>query len=316
MEKMFDEYCQKHIKGPDVYCEKVNMNCPPAFCHFVCWGDWKKHRKMNTEELRAKHFKPATEEEKANKELVSVIIPYKPEDAKYLEKTISSIKETAAGPIEIFDVCDDNFKGQRKIINECARKAEGKYLFRLDAHCKMTPEWDVKMKALCGEGTIVTTIFDDLDTETWQGKGKDVAFVRINTEMMARFVRGWKTIEEREIEEETMGISGTAFMILKDYYWKLGGCDESLGEYGGIGSEWSCKVWLTGGSCLIRTDVVCYHLFRKLTPFDVDRAAETAAYEKLKEQWLVGKDERITRPFGWLVYRFSKYVKNRMPNYI
>ncbi len=314
MEKLFDEYCEAHIKGPELYCERVNMNCPPAFCHFSCWGNWQKWRKEDTEKLRKQYFKPLTEEEKADKDLVSVLIPCHATDTKYLERTVQVVKDTAVGPIEIFTELDggETIKGQRIILNDMARRAKGKYLFRLDAHCNLTKGWDAKLKAFCKDKTIVTTIFDGLNPETRQGTNRDNGFVRITPEMKTYFVRGWKNIKDRELEEETMGISGTAFMILKDYYWELGGCDEELGEYGTIGAEWSCKVWLTGGRCIIRTDVVCYHLFRKLTPFDIDEGERKRAEEKLYRQWVIGEDPRRTKPMAWLVMKFQHYLRRRI----
>jgi hypothetical protein len=327
VEKLFDEYCEKHIKGPDLYCKKVNMNCPPAFCHFTCWGNWRRFRKEDVEELRKKHIKPLTDEQKADKDLVSVIIPCAPQDEEYLERTAKSVRENAVGPIEIITICDgwngagrkygdivhavENVSGQRKAMNWAARIANGKILFRLDAHCGLSEGWDARMKSSLRDDNIVTTTFDGLNLETWKGTGGDNGFVRITEKMETYFVRGWKTMAERGIEEETMGLSGTAFMILKDYYWKLGGCDESLGEYGAIGTEWSCKAWLTGGRCIIRTDVVCYHRFRKMTPFDILEGAKKAALDKLYKQWCVGEDERMTRPMGWLVQKFQHILRRR-----
>lgn len=316
MDRMYDDYCRglfdvaKGIEQKPFYCERVNMTIPAVFCHWNCWGDWRKWRKEDTEVLRKKYFPPLTEEEKANQDLVSVLIPCHITDKKYLDRTVQAVKDTAVGPIEILKEIDDSYKGQRVLLNELARKAKGKYLFRLDAHCNLTEGWDAKMKAVCDDNTIVTVIFDGLNPETWQGTNRDNGFVRISQHLETRFVRGWKAIEEREVVEETMGLSGTAFMVPKDYYWKMGGCDESLGEYGNIGAEWACKTWLTGGRCIIRTDVVCYHLFRKMAPFDIPMGEKERAAKKLYEQWVLGKDPRIKKPMGWLVQKFSHYLKN------
>ncbi|MHC4605034.1 MAG: hypothetical protein ACYS6W_17090, partial [Planctomycetota bacterium] len=96
------------------------------------------------------------------------------------------------------------------------------------------------------------------------------------------------------------------------YYWQLDGSDESLGEWGGIGAEWALKAWLTGGRCLIRTDVVCYHLFRKFTPYDIDDEARKMTLEKLYDQWVLGNDPRIKKPMAWLVMKFHHYERSRI----
>jgi len=330
---LMDDVCKKLLQdshGRPFYCERVNQNIPPAFCHFKCAGDWRTCRKENIEELRKKYFKPPTEEEKQNKELISVIIPSRKEDEQYLDKTLKSLHDTCLWPIETIVYCDnfkpskngyyctekilhsDDYVGQRYAMNRMVEKAEGKYIFRMDAHCKMSDCWDVKLKASCKKNTLVTTIFDGLDSSSWSSTNRDNGFVRITPQLKSFFVRGWKHIEERETEEETMGISGSAWMILKEYYEELGGSDESLGEYGYIGSEWPLKIWLTGGRCVIRTDVVCYHLFRKAMPFNIDETARLGAYEKLHRQWVEGNDPRIKRPMGWLVSKFKYYLDRRV----
>ena len=63
-----------------------------------------------------------------------------------------------------------------------------------------------------------------------------------------------------------MTFIGLAFMLKKKYFFQLGGYDESLGKYGYDGPEWSLKVWLHEaypGQVLLRTDVICGHVFHK-----------------------------------------------------
>lgn len=321
----FDEYCEEFWKRADTYCERVNMSVPPDFCHFKCLGHWRKQRKEDTEAERLKRRPKLTDEQKENKELVSVIIPCAKPDEEYLERTIESIRENAVGPIEVIVITDgwcgaygdiniqeESIVGQRVAMNEAVAESRGVYIFRLDAHCGMSEGWDARMKSSCNGDVIVTCTFDGLDTETWKGNNRDSGFVRITPEAKAWFLRGWKSFDERKIEDETMGLSGTAFMMKKTYYNELGGCDVSLGEYGGIGSEWSLKTWLTGGRCLLRTDVVCYHLFRKNTPFDIPVGEENAAYKKLYNLWIKGEDPRIVKPMGWLVNRFRDVLSRRI----
>jgi len=326
MENFFDEYCLEHIKGKEIYCEKINRSAPPAFCHFVCRGDYKAYVRPDIEKLRAENRKPLTKEQMENQDLVSVIIPCIEADKPYLQRTIDETKKTAAGRLEYFVICDgwqdgkygdyciinDTQRGQRFSMNKAARLANGKYLFRLDAHCNLSEGWDARLKSSCKEQTLVTTIFDGLDKETWGGTGRDNGFVRLTHNLNNFYMRGWKGFFERELEEETMGISGTAWMVPKEYYWHLGGCDEELGEYGAIGAEWPLKIWLTGGRCIIRTDVVCYHLFRTFAPFGVIKGEKEKALEKLKKQWMEFGDPRIIRPMGWLVQKFQPLLQRRV----
>jgi len=91
----------------------------------------------------------------------------------------------------------------------------------------------------------------------------------------------------------------------------LGGHDETLGKHGNVGSEWSLKVWLTGGKMLLRTDVVCAHLFRKKTPFEYSYDDRENGRKKLYKQWVLGEDPRRKRPIEWLLYKFHNYTQQR-----
>ena len=313
-----DDYCKQH-KDLE-YCEKVGMRVPESFCR-TCKGTWGGRQKENREKYRL----PLTEQQKNDKDVVSVIIPARGGDIEYAPRTVKSLYEMAVGPIEVI-VCRDGYYtppieatrqisyetpvGQRKIMNDAASVASGKYLFRLDAHCSLSGEWDARMKASCGGAHIVVPVFDMLDTKTWKGTQRDIAFTLIDHKLKNRFVRRWKPLRERHIEEDTMGMVGAAWMIQKDYYQSLGGSDESLGAYGAIGTEWPLKVWLTGGRVLIRTDVVCAHLFRtsKTVPYEIDYEQKEKAFIKLYEQWVVaGQGERQTRPIEWLYDKFELY---------
>jgi len=325
---MLDDFCKAHIEGKPSYCSRINMKTTHAFCRYVCKGDWQEHYREDAIKYRETHRPELTAEQKQDKDIITVIIPSREGDRQYLIRTIKSVRDNAVGPIEVvvifdggpqlIDFCDDidvciwndEPKGQRVAMNEAAKIAKGKYLFRLDAHCGMSPAWDARMKSSCCKNNIVTTVFDHLDLQTWQGQGRDTAFWMMDANLRCVPVRPWKSLQKRKIEEEAMVIPGCAWLIRKDYYDEMGGSDESLGGHGAVGPEWGLKVWLTGGSLLIRTDVVCYHLFRENweTPFTIDVNKKKRAFVKLKHQWVFGNDERIIRPIQWLLYKFNEYV--------
>lgn len=76
--------------------------------------------------------------------LVSIIIPYKNEP--YLEKTVEDIKTKAQGEIEII-LAPDLEEGchMRQVINEAVKKAKGKYILKIDAHCLVAPGFDTQL---------------------------------------------------------------------------------------------------------------------------------------------------------------------------
>jgi len=316
-----EEYCKERIKQGISFCEKVNRVVPSSFC-LACQGNWEEWWRPNVEEYRQENLKPLTEEQQSDKDLVSVIMPARDCEKPYIQKTIDNLRKMARGPIEIIVVCDgwsgdfdctvicfDDVIGQRAVVNEGVNFATGKYIFRLDSHCALSQDWDARMKSSCGETDIVVPVYDHIDPDAWKPTGRDTAFWWLDKDLHCRSVRPWKPIHLREIEEDTMAFSGGAWMIRKKYYNQLGGHDESLGKHGAVGPEWSLKVWLTGGRVLIRTDVVCAHLFRSKSPFGYDWTERENAFKKLRRMWVKGEDPRRTRPIEWLLYKFNSYTK-------
>ena len=91
----------------------------------------------------------------------------------------------------------------------------------------------------------------------------------------------------------TMTFIGLAFMIRKDYYWKLGGYTEEWGKYGYDGPEWSLKVWLDEkypGKVLLRKDVICGHVFGEdKGPEFVQHSSEPSMSYEMWRQTVLGR---------------------------
>ncbi len=308
MEKslLMDEYCKAHKDNN--FCEKINQYVSCGFCQLACKGDWKKYYCMPLDELRAKYRKPLSKEERENKETVSVIIPYCKHDEQYVERTVENVKENAVGLLEIILMEDAKDDGLRVMMNRGVEKSNGKYVMKLDAHCAMSPEWDARMKASCRPGIIIKPMIDSLDEDTWKGRGRDCGFMSLDNKMRAKQMAYTIPMKERKIEEETLQMYGCCFMMHREYYDKHKGCDESIGKWGALGIEWSFKTWLTGGELLIRTDVVCYHLFRLTKPFHLDQDKLDRETQRWGQKWQDGLGEGQTRPLSWLLFRFKKYI--------
>jgi len=152
--------------------------------------------------------------------------------------------------------------GRRVSINKAAKIATGDYLFILDAHCSISKDWDVKMQESCRGLNLVYAVIRDMEPDTWNYRDGDYLHVRLNKEYTEKW---WfrKPLKDCDVEEESMAITGCAWMVTKERYWELGGYDESLGEYGWDGPEWACKIWMCDnpGKVILRTDVICGHVF-------------------------------------------------------
>ena len=314
-----DKYCEDMLEQDGGFCKYTNRKVPRALC-CTCRGNYKPFILEDLEFDRWQYRPALTEDQKNNKDLVSVLMPCRDENPDHIRKTIESLRENAVGPIEIIVSHDGKIdggvggdftsyygdvQGQRRLLNDSIKYARGKYLFRIDGHCLMSPGWDARMKSSCKENTLVIVTFDSLDDD-FKPKGKDNTFAILRPSMRQKFIRDWKPLKHRLIEEEAMTISGTAFMVLRDGF---SGFDEDLGAYGGIGTELALRYWLTGGRVIIRTDTVCYHLFRRNTPYEVPREEIETVYAKIKEKWIHNTGPDQTRPFQWYLYKFSTYTR-------
>ena len=302
--------CQSECK--DGYCEKTRRHITDGYCQIVSKGEWESHVTLDISTRREKVKRPLTKREKGDTSVVSVLIPYGEYDRKYLDRTINSLNETAVGRIEVLTAFDENEEGHRVLTNRMAAKAKGRYLYRLDAHCKMSNEWDARMKSSCENHVIVKPILDGLDPETWQSRHRDQSIIVLDSRMRNVYPVICKSIEERRLEEDTMSITGAAYMVTANYYWKSGVCDESYGRWGAAGLEWSLKTWLTGGRVLVRTDVVCAHLFREngKTPFKMNEQEINDTYLRIGRKWRENRGEGQTRTLSWLTEKFAKQMKN------
>ena len=193
----------------------------------------------------------------------------------HLQRTIESIRDNATSSIEVIVINDGgstNIRadaiiighvstlGRRYSINKAANIAGGEYLFVVDSHCSMSKGWDVKMQESVNKNNLVYCVIRDMNPDTWEYLPGDYLHVYLNTEYTEKW---WniKTLSQCKAEEESMCFTGCAWMVTKNRFWQLGGYDETLGKYGWDGPEWSLKTWMNGGKVILRTDVICGHIF-------------------------------------------------------
>jgi len=262
-------------------------------------------------------------------DLVSIIIPVYNEP--YIEKTIDSLFETAIGQIEVIVVIDGTKEkikkregvkivrlkknmGERYVVNKGVKKASGKYLFRVDAHCKMdTIGWDLKLKEVCEEKTIVTCRLLALNKKAWKNDVNHYyGFVYMSTDFEEKWNNGdMKIIPCSKDVYEQMCFTGCGWMIRKDYYWELGGHDEALYRFGRIGPEWCLKTWLTGGKILYRDDIWLGHSFTEADengeypPDPVHGPNVIKVSQDLWHKWVLQYQPNQIHGIEWLIGKFE-----------
>ena len=256
--------------------------------------------------------------------MISVIIPARQEP--YINETIRSLYNNASGEIEVIVVLDGEAApidkrakvifhpkplGRRVSMNEAAWIARGEFLLHIDAHCSMTPNWDIKLSESCTKDTLIVSLVSAMDEKTGKTKlGHTYSFVYLNENLVEKWWGKYKNLSDCKVTEETMAMTGCGWMIRKDYYMSLGGCDESLGELGHLGPEWALKVWCNGGMMLLRTDVKCGHIFgsNKIQPYSPQKISDYD-FKNLMEVKYGPKIKWLREKFNPPEWKGSKEVK-------
>lgn len=300
-----NDYCQQHEHN--VPCKLTGRKTTPGFCGIACKQRPETFKARTLDQMRVVLRPDLTKEQLADKDLVSVIIPVCDADEEWIERTIESVHDNAVGPTQIIAIRDKEHEGHRVLMNRMAEDADGKFLLRLDAHCAMSPGWDVRMKSSCDKQTVVAAIVDSLNVKTWGGSLVDMGLIILNREMDNTYPP-WKGLAQREIEEPTMGLGGCNYMIQKAFYDYHEGCDEELGIREAGGLEWALKAWLSGGQVIIRTDVVCCHLFRAPEIGVGNAKKDRNATLMLGKKWATGYGKGQTRGLYWLTRKFEPWL--------
>lgn len=230
---------------------------------------------------------------------VSVIIPSRHE--LYLTQTVESLLEQAGGDVEIIVILDGYWpaeypqdyprndkrvtlvhrekRGMRAAINAGISIARGEYIMKLDAHCALSPGYDLALQQNCDRDWIVIPRRYSLEADTWQPK-LDRPYV--DYEYLAwpwRAKRKGKTSEfglhgwvwdERQAEridrlvDETMTLQGSCWFMPREYFQRrIGQMDETgYGTFIGEAQELGLKTWLGGGKVMVNKQAWYAHLWK------------------------------------------------------
>lgn len=106
---------------------------------------------------------------------------------------------------------------------------------------------------------------------------------------------------------DTMSLLGACWAMRRERYWELEGLDESLGSWGDMGTELSCKSWLSGGRLVVNKNAWFAHFFRTGGigfPWPGGGRKEVAK-ARGKEIWLNNKWPKQKYPLSWLIEKFK-----------
>jgi len=241
--------------------------------------------------------------------MISIIIPNR--DEEYLERTIEDIKKNTTGSYEIIVIDDPVIpdkpaKGIQRCYNEGAVRAKGELLFFVDGHCSFSKGWSQLMRDGYQSQSILCTVLSGLDVGEWK-KGPNLfgeGYFNENNKIVNRVIKnnGKGVIG-------VQAFSGCGWMISREYFWYLNGCDEGLGAHGHVGIEWSAKAWMYGGRVQMHRGVIIGHYFRSRFPYPAPRGVHQGSL-KLKSDLenLTGSYQHALYTFNWVLGK--KYGSN------
>ncbi|OEU68443.1 MAG: hypothetical protein BBJ57_02440 [Desulfobacterales bacterium PC51MH44] len=293
---------------------------------------------------------------------LSVIIAARNEE--FLSQTVKNVIENSGDKTEVIAVCDGYrpypaiseharvkviylYKaiGQRAAVNLGVKESNSLYMMKLDAHCAVDKDFDVKLMADYEQGwTVVPRMYNlyaydwvckkcgkrkyqgrkfeccgDVQKQIkWEPKRRAVSdFMRFDTDMQFGYWSHYRNRPEakQDICDQLCAI-GACWFMERERYWQLGGLDEAHGGWGQVGVEVACKAWLSGGKQVVNKKTWFAHLFRTgnfkgtghnggTFPYPLDGSDVQIARKRSKELWLNNKWPKAIHPLSWLVDRFA-----------
>lgn len=289
---------------------------------------------------------------------LSVLIPARNEI--FLRQTIENVLANIQGDTEVIAILDGNWPnppiedhprvhlvyhpvsiGQRAATNEAARMSSAKYIMKLDAHCAVSPGFDVALMATCEPDWTVIPRMYNLHAFDWVcklcgertyqgpkpshcqrcGSAGNIEMVimwqpRLNRRTdFARFdntlhFQYWRAFEKRPEAQgdiaDVMCSVGAGWFMERARYWELGGLDEAHGSWGQMGVEIACKSWLSGGRQVVNKTAWFAHMFRTQPGFGFPypNPGITQAREHSRRLWFESEWPGAKRPLSWLLEKF------------
>lgn len=233
--------------------------------------------------------------------------------------------------------------GQRAATNQGVRLSKAKFIMKMDAHCAIDQGFDRKIIEHCEYDCTVIPRMYNLHVFDWKclgcgkrtyqgpeltqcGECKGIKFEKVlvwyakpkPTTDFTRFdanlhFQYWHDYRKRPEAlgdiAETMSNLGACWMMHRQRYWDLGGLDERHGSWGQMGTEISCKTWLSGGRQVVNKTTWFAHLFRTQGgfsfPYPISGEQQEQAKSHSRWLWLGNNWEGAKRPLSWIIEHFS-----------
>jgi glycosyltransferase involved in cell wall biosynthesis len=232
--------------------------------------------------------------------------------------------------------------GQRAATNEGVRLSNAKFMMKLDAHCCLDKGFDVKLMADCEYDWTVIPRMYNFHVFDWECLGCGNRIYQANLEGNCPLCNGsnfvkrivwkprlrrrsdfyrfdkdlhfqyWPDYEKRPEAKsdiaDLMSNIGACWFMHRDRYLETEGLDEKTGSWGQVGTEVSCKTWLSGGRLVVNKKTWFSHFFRvgKLNfPYSISGDAQERAKVYSRDFWLNNRWPKQVHPLSWIIEKFK-----------
>lgn len=268
---------------------------------------------------------------------VSIIIPARNE--KYLKRTLDNLYENATGDFEVIVgfngrtdyplmndypnltvIYESQNIGLKPMINLLARIANGKYIYKSDAHCSFSPGFTEILQEGMLDNWVVTPRFYVLDGKTWEWQDDrfyDYFYLccPFTDKRGLRFKAGghWPERTKEKLEshpewDETPQMHGSGWFMNRDYFFNvLGGFPEDDPDGHAQEPIWlGLKNWLMGGKLMVNKRCWYAHLHQdsKDRGYPEDRKHTELTYNNVARHWLLNREPNLIHDFEWFVDKF------------
>jgi hypothetical protein len=233
--------------------------------------------------------------------------------------------------------------GQRAGCNEGARISRRKYIMKCDAHCAFDKGFDTKlMNDYEKDWTVIPRMYNlhafdfvctSCGNRKYQGPtpekcdkcgnnefDKDILwkprlsrrtdFARFDKDLHFQYWKEYETRPEAKGDiADVMSSVGACWFLSRERYFELDGMDERHGSWGQMGTEISCKAWLSGGRHVVNKKTWFAHMFRTKKdfgfPYKITFSEQEAARKYSRSLWMNNNWNKASRKLDWIIDKFS-----------